>query len=235
LATTSAGVAWSAGYADGERMGFADLLRTVSNICRVVRVPVSVDLERGFGADAAAVAANAAAVIDAGAIGVNIEDGIDPETSELRPAEVVCERIAAIREIANARGVPLFIKARTDVYFLLATSAQRHFEEASDRLGKYARAGADGAFAPGLIETREIARLVAQVPLPLNVYAGYVGVPPVAQLAAAGARRISVGCGPLQGLLGRAAEMAREILERGSYDTMLTGALAAASVNELFP
>jgi 2-methylisocitrate lyase-like PEP mutase family enzyme len=234
LGTTSAGVAWSVGRPDGERMAFADLVRTVSNICRVVRVPVSVDLERGFGADAAAVAGNAAAVMDAGAIGVNIDDGIDPETSGLRPAQIVGERIAAIREVANARGVPLFINARTDVYFLPPGAPQRRFAEASDRLQHYARAGADGVFAPGLTDTREIARLVAQVPLPLNVYAGYAGVPPVAELAAAGARRISVGCGPLQGLLGRAAEMAREILERGSYDGMLNAALPAASVNGLF-
>jgi 2-methylisocitrate lyase-like PEP mutase family enzyme len=234
LATTSAGVAWSAGYPDGERMPFADLLRTLSSICRVVKVPVSVDLERGFGADAAAVARNAAAVIDAGAIGVNIEDGFDPATKALRPAHIAAERIAAIRAAASARGVPLFINARTDVYFLPAEHPQRRFEEAAERLAQYARAGADGVFAPGLTDTGEIARLVARVDRPLNVYAGYAGVPPIAQLASAGARRISVGCGPLQGLLGQAEEMAREILERGAYDRMVQGALSAANVNGLF-
>jgi len=234
LATTSAGVAWSTGYPDGERMGFADLLRTVSNICRVVKVPVSVDIERGFGADPAEVARNVAAVIDAGGIGVNIEDGIDPATNALRPARLAAERIAAIRAVANTRGVPLFINARTDVYFLPGPESPGRFEQAAERLEQYARAGADGAFAPGLTDTGEIARLVARIALPLNVYAGYAGVPPVAQLAAAGARRISVGCGPLQGLLGQAEQMAREILERGSYDGMLQSALAATSVNELF-
>jgi len=234
LGTTSAGVAWSAGYPDGERMGFADLLRTVSNICRVVALPVSVDIERGFGADAGEVARNAGEVIDAGGIGINIEDGFDPATNRLWPAQIAVERIAAIREVANARGVPLFINARTDVYFLGVQDPQRRFEEAAGRLQQYARAGADGAFAPGLTETSEIQKLAARIPLPLNVYAGYAGVPAVAQLAAAGARRVSVGCGPLQGLLGQAEEMAREILERGSYDRMLQGALAAASVNNLF-
>jgi 2-methylisocitrate lyase-like PEP mutase family enzyme len=234
VATTSAGVAWSAGYPDGQRMAFADLLRTVSNICRVVKVPVSVDIERGFGADAAEVARNVAAVMDAGGIGVNIEDGIDPATSALRPAQVAAERIAALRAVANTRGVPLFINARTDVYFLPAQAPERRLEEAVERLAHYARAGADGAFAPGLVDTSEIAKLVSRITLPLNVYAGYAGVPPVAQLAAAGARRISVGCGPLQGLLGQAEAMAREILERGSYDGMLRGALTAASVNGLF-
>ena len=120
LGTTSAGVAWSAGHPDGERMGFADLLRTVSNICRVVKVPVSVDIERGFGADAAEVARNVAALIDAGAVGINIEDGIDSATGALRPAEIAAERIGAIRAAADARGIPLFINARTDVYFLPA-------------------------------------------------------------------------------------------------------------------
>jgi 2-methylisocitrate lyase-like PEP mutase family enzyme len=235
LGTTSAGVAWSAGYADGERMAFADLLRTVSNICRVVTVPVSVDIERGFGADAAEVARNAAAVIDAGGIGVNIEDGVDPATNALWPAHISAQRIAAIRSVANTRGVPLFINARTDVYFLPASEPQRRFEEALERLAQYERAGADGAFVPGLTDPSEIARLAARVALPLNVYAGHAGVPPIAQLTAAGARRISVGCGPLQSLLGQAEEMAREILERGVYDRMLRGALDACNVNELFP
>jgi 2-methylisocitrate lyase-like PEP mutase family enzyme len=137
--------------------------------------------------------------------------------------------------VANTRGVPLFINARTDVYFLAAQAPQRRFEEAAERLAQYARAGADGAFAPGLTDPSEIARLASRIGLPLNVYAGYAGVPPVAQLAAAGARRISVGCGPLQGLLGQAEDMAHEILERGSYDGMLRDALAPASVNGLFP
>jgi 2-methylisocitrate lyase-like PEP mutase family enzyme len=234
LATTSAGVAWSAGYRDGERMPFADLLRTVSNICRVVNVPVSVDLERGFGADTAEVARNAAAVMDAGGIGVNIEDGIDPATNALRPPRIAAERVAAVRAVARARGVPLFINARTDVSFLPAEHPQRRFEETAERLAQYARAGADGVFVPGLTDPGEIGLLAARIDLPLNVYAGYAGVPKVAQLAAAGARRISVGCGPLQGLLGQAEEMAREILERGTYDRMVRGALSAATVNDLF-
>lgn len=234
LGTTSAGVAWCAGYGDGERMAFADLLRVVSNICRVAQVPVSVDVERGFGADTAEVARNVAAVIDAGAIGVNIEDGVDPATNALWPARIAAERMAAIRAVASARGIPLFINARTDVYFLPVPHPQHRFEEAAERLTQYARAGADGAFAPGLTDTREIAKLAARVALPLNVYAGYAGVPRVAHLAAAGARRISVGCGPLQGLLGQAEIMAREILERGSYDGMLRGALDASIVDDLF-
>lgn len=234
LGTTSAGVAWSAGYPDGQRMPFADLVRTVSNICRVVSVPVSVDMERGFGADSAGVGRNVVALMDAGAVGINIEDGIDPATNALRPARIAVESIAAIRAAASARGVPLFINARTDVYFLPEQEPGRRLEEAAARLASYAGAGADGAFAPGLTDPREIAALVARIGLPLNVYAGYAGVPRVPELAAAGARRISVGCGPLQGLLGQAEAMAREILERGSYDAMLRGALAATAVNALF-
>ena len=234
LGTTSAGVAWSAGYADGERMPFADLVRVVGGIGRVVNVPISVDVERGFGADASEVARHASALIDAGAVGVNIEDGFDPAAGALRPAAAVSDRIAAIRALANARGVPLFINARTDVFFLPAGHPQRRLEEATVRLREYARAGADGAFAPGLVDLGEIAKLAGAVALPLNVYAGYAGVPPVADLAAAGVRRISVGCGPLQGLLGQAEAMAREILERGRYDLMLRDALDAGSANGLF-
>ena len=234
LGTTSAGVAWSAGYADGEHMPFADLVRVVVSICRVVTIPVSVDIERGFGASAAEVARNVGALVDSGAIGVNIEDGIDAAKNALRPAQDLAERVAAIRELASARGVPLFINARTDAYFLPAPEAERRFEEAAARLESYARAGADGAFAPGLTDTNEIARLAARIGVPLNVYAGYAGVPSIGALAAAGARRISVGCGPLQGLLGQAQVMARELLTEASYDSMLRGALPVASLNELF-
>jgi 2-methylisocitrate lyase-like PEP mutase family enzyme len=234
LATTSAGVAWSAGYADGEHMPFSDLVRVVANICRVVTVPVSVDIERGFGASRAGVAANVGALVDAGAIGVNIEDGIDETTNVLRAAQDLAERVAAIRALANSLGVPLFINARTDAYFLPAPDAEQRFEDAAARLELYIQAGADGAFAPGLTDTTEIARLAARIRVPLNVYAGYAGVPPIADLAAAGARRISVGCGPLQGLLGRVQEMARELLTEARYDTMFQGALSAASLNDLF-
>jgi 2-methylisocitrate lyase-like PEP mutase family enzyme len=234
LGTTSAGVAWSAGYADGEHMPFADLVRVVVNICRVVTVPVSVDIERGFGASAAEVARNVGALVDAGAIGVNIEDGIDGTTNVLRPAQEVAERVEAIRELGAARGVPLFINARTDAYFLPAPEPERRFEDAAARLLLYARAGADGGFAPGLTNTNEIARMAERIGVPLNVYAGYAGVPPITELSAAGARRISVGCGPLQGLLGQAQVMAKELLTEGRYDSMLQGALPVASVNELF-
>jgi 2-methylisocitrate lyase-like PEP mutase family enzyme len=234
LGTTSAGVAWSAGYADGEHMPFADLIRVVASICRVVTIPVTVDIERGFGDNAAAVARNVGALIDAGAIGVNIEDGIDPATKTLRPAQQLAERIAAIRELANTRGVPVFINARTDVYFLPRAEPDRQFEDAASRLESYTRAGADGAFAPGLTDTGEIERLASRIGIPLNVYAGYPGVPTIAQLAAAGARRISVGCGPLQGLLGRAQEIAEDLLTEGRYDSMFHGALPASSVNEFF-
>lgn len=234
LGTTSAGVAWSAGYADGEHMPFADLVRVVVNICRVVTVPVSVDIERGFGASAAEVARNVGALVDAGAVGVNIEDGIDGATNVLRPAQEVAERVAAIRELGAARGVPLFINARTDAYFLPAPEPERRFEDAAARLRLYARAGADGGFAPGLTSANEIARMAARIGVPLNVYVGYAGVPPMTELSAAGARRISVGCGPLQGLLGQAQVMAKELLTEGRYDSMLQGALPVAGVNELY-
>jgi 2-methylisocitrate lyase-like PEP mutase family enzyme len=234
LGTTSAGVAWSAGYPDGEDMPFAELLRVAASVCRVVKVPVTVDAERGFGAGAAEVARNVSALMDVGAIGINIEDGFDPAAGALRPSAVVAERIAAVRAMADTRGVPLFINARTDVYFLPAGHPQRRLEEAADRLREYARAGADGAFAPGLVDPAEVTQLVARIDRPLNLYAGYAGVPPVAELFAAGARRISVGCGPLQGLLGQADRMARQILERGRYDLMVRDALDAGSANGLF-
>src|SRR5262249_48002071 len=118
IATTSAGLAWSLGYSDGERMNRRELIQACERICPVVRAPVSVDIERGFGRTPAEVCETARAMLELGVVGVNIEDGVASGTTELVPPGILAEKISAIRAVAEEVGVRLFINARTDTYFV---------------------------------------------------------------------------------------------------------------------
>lgn len=231
IGTTSAGMAWSLGYADGERMPASELLAACARICRVSAVPVSVDIESGFGDSTQAAVDVAGALIDMGVAGINIEDGTRPGTRELAPADVLCERIAAIRKL-DAR---FFINARTDAYFVPWDDPAARFEEAKRRARLYEAAGASGIFVPGMAGLDEIAGLASAVRLPVNVYAGYAGAPPAGDLARAGARRISLGCGPLQSALGLVQRIATEAFAQGRFAAMGEGMLSVGELNGLFP
>jgi 2-methylisocitrate lyase-like PEP mutase family enzyme len=231
IGTTSAGMAWSLGYADGERLPAGELLAACARICRVASVPVSVDIESGFGNNTQAVVYLARTLIDMGAAGINIEDGMRPAARELAAAEVLCERIAAIRQL-DAR---FFINARTDAYFVPWADPAARFAEAKRRARLYEAAGANGIFVPGMASLEEIAGLASAVRLPVNVYAGYAGAPSAGELARAGARRISLGCGPLQSALGLVQRIATEAFAHGRFAAMGEGMLSVGELNGLFP
>src|SRR5262245_51969308 len=114
IATTSAGMAWSLGYSDGEQLSAHELVEACARICRVVTTPVSVDIERGYGRTPAEVSATVRALLELGVVGINIEDGFTPETKELAPPGALTEKISAIRAVAEEAGAALFINARTD-------------------------------------------------------------------------------------------------------------------------
>lgn len=236
IATTSAGMAWSLGYSDGEQVPRDEFVAACARICRVVgdEVPVSVDIERGFGHTAEEVCALVRALIELGVVGVNIEDGVTPETRRLRPPHELCERIAALRALAAQMDVRVFINARTDAYFAAVDDTASRFDEALQRARLYTAAGADGIFVPGLDKPDEIARFADAIDLPLNIYAGYPGVASVTELAAAGVRRVSLGCGPLQSALGLLSRIADETFALGRYDTMTRGMASAGELNRLF-
>jgi 2-methylisocitrate lyase-like PEP mutase family enzyme len=234
IATSSAGMAWSLGQADGERVPRDELVAACARICRVARVPVTVDIERGFERNADEVCSLVRALIDLGVVGVNIEDGVSPETRQLLPPTTLCERIAALRTVADQTGVRLFINARTDAYLAPQGSRADRFETALQRAHLYAQSGADGIFVPGMDQLDDIRRFCEAIQLPLNVYAGYVGVPDVRALADAGVRRVSLGCGPLQSALGLLDRIAEEIFTLGRYDAMTERMATAADLNTLF-
>jgi 2-methylisocitrate lyase-like PEP mutase family enzyme len=234
IATSSAGIAWSLGSSDSEQISLRELLEACARICRVVRVPVSVDIERGYGKTTSEVAATVRALIELGVVGINIEDGITPGTNELAPPNILAEKISAIREVAEEAGLRLFINARTDTYLVPADDTHAGFEETVRRAQKYIAAGADGIFVPGLEKLEEMERMVRLLTRPLNIYAGYAGLPPVSELQRAGVRRVSLGCGPLQAALALARRIATETLNDGTYTAMTANMLSAADANGLF-
>jgi 2-methylisocitrate lyase-like PEP mutase family enzyme len=230
IGTTSAGVAWSLGHPDGQRVARQDALAAIRRIVRSVGVPVTADVERGLGTTPAELTETARELIDAGAVGVNLEDGRDG--GRLTPADVHVERIRAFRGVADEAGVPLFINARTDVYFLPSDDPRAQVAEVLRRAALFVAAGADGLFVPGITEPEHMAEIARAVSVPVNVYA-FAGVPSARELEALGVARVSVGCGPMQATLGLTRRIAEELRDHGTWVDMSAGALPAREVNEL--
>jgi 2-methylisocitrate lyase-like PEP mutase family enzyme len=218
IATTSAGVAWSLGVRDGADLGAERAATVIGRITEAVSVPVSADIEAGYGDSPEAVATTLAAVVSAGAIGVNLEDRRDA-SSLFEPAEQA-ERLAAARAAAN--GVPIWVNARTDVFLTGAySSVSAGVAEALRRAVRYADAGADSLFVPGLVDLAAIAEL-AGGPLPIAVMA-WPGAPTVAEFTAAGVVRVSLGAAIAQAVYGLAARAAAELFDKGTYDSNTDG------------
>lgn len=219
VATTSAGVSWTLGAADGDRLPREPAVLAVARIAGAVAVPVSADIETGYGLTADELAGTVRAVLAAGGVGINIEDsGFAP----LRPAAEQAARIAVVRSTAAAAGVPLFVNARVDTYLLRVGDPADRLAETVRRAAAYLAAGADGVFVPGVLDPAVLRELVAAVPAPLNVLAG-PGAPPVAELAALGVRRVSVGASLAEVAYGAARRAAVELLAEGTYGALAGG------------
>lgn len=191
IATSSWAVAAAQGYDDGESMPFAFVAQVVARIAGAVGIPVTVDVEGGYSDDPRVCAANVARLMDHGVVGINFEDRVVRGTG-LHSIDVQCSRIAAIRAMADARGVPLFINARTDLFLGSGIEPSEGMAEANGRAAAYARAGASGFFVPGLVDLTAIRELCSAVNLPVNVMV-MPGLARARELANAGVARISHG------------------------------------------
>jgi 2-methylisocitrate lyase-like PEP mutase family enzyme len=216
LATTSSGVAQTLGLPDGQRITRDDMLAVVARIAAAVSIPVSADLEAGYGTGPDAVAETIRLAIEVGVVGANIEDGTGQGDEPLLESSLAAERIAAAREAADATGVPFVINARTDGFLARGTGDPRAFEGAVHRANLYLRAGADCAFVPGVADVATISRLAREIDGPLNVLAG-PGTPPVRELETLGVARVSIGGAIARASLGLAKRAAEELLRRGTY------------------
>lgn len=219
VATTSCGVAWSLGYADGDRLPRELALALIGRIASAVGVPVSADIESGFGGDAAGVEETVRGVLAAGAVGINIEDSPADRSAHLRPVAEQAERIAAARRAADEADVPLFVNARTDVYLRAVGEPQERLGAALERAAAFVAAGADGIFVPGVTDLAVVAELAKNLTVPLNILTG-PGGPSVAELAEAGAARVSIG--------GRMAETAYGVVRREAREFLADGTCTPA-------
>lgn len=231
IATTSAGIAFSKGLPDGQKISPDRMMAAVAEIVQAVNVPVTADAEAGYGDGPEHAAETARNVIKAGAVGMNFEDATGRAEQLLADLEFQTERIRAIREVSREVRVPLVLNARTDVYLLQVGDPEKRYDETVKRLQAYRDAGADCVFAPGLLDRRTIGRLVSDLRCPLNILA-VPGSPSIAELKALGVKRISLGSGPMRAALGTLRRLGQEVSAEGTYSNM-SGAPLHAEMNQL--
>ncbi|NUO76102.1 MAG: isocitrate lyase/phosphoenolpyruvate mutase family protein [Lysobacter sp.] len=226
VATTSAGLAWSNGYADGDFLPLDRLYAAVESIARAIRVPLTVDAEGGYSDDPATVGATIARLGTLGAVGINLEDGAGSP-------EALCAKLERIKSACAQAGVDVFVNVRTDIYLRGLAPEGERVAATLARAQRYRDAGADGLFVPGIQQHDDIAAVVAGTPLPLNVLAR-PGLPVAAELQQWGVRRLSAGSGLSQSLYARAAELATGFLRDGDSAPLSAQAMPYPEINALF-
>ena len=229
VATTSAGVASSLGYPDGQHVSRAEMLEVVKRIAQCVSVPVSADLEAGYGD----VEETTRALVASGAVGLNIEDMDKHGGRELVRLSEQIDRIHTVRHVSGELGVGVVINARTDYYLASIGDPAKRFDAACERLRRYIDAGADCVFVPGITDEDLIRRFVEALRFPLNVLVG-PGTPPISRLKQIGVARVSVGSGVARATMGLVRRIANELKTTGEYGLLQDGAVTYDEANQLF-
>ncbi|GAC1388785.1 MAG: isocitrate lyase/phosphoenolpyruvate mutase family protein [Vulcanimicrobiaceae bacterium] len=231
VATTSAGVAFLEGFPDGERIGREAMLAGVARVTRAVSVPVTADLEAGYGESVEDAAVTARGALRAGAVGLNFEDAL-PSGDRLFEVQHQAERVRAIRSAGEAAGIHIVINARTDVYLNEIGAPAGRLEEALARGRAYHAAGADCIFVPGVIDPKTIDALVRGMGAPVSVLAS-AKAPPLAELRALGVARISLGSGPMLSALSTFRDIAMNYEKSGAFHPV-DHAFTHSEANALF-
>jgi 2-methylisocitrate lyase-like PEP mutase family enzyme len=232
IATSSAAVAFSLGYPDGQRISRDEMLEVCGRIARAVDVPVTADLEAGYGTTVKDMVETVKAAIAAGIIGMNFEDVTGDDESSFVNLPLQVEKIRAICEAAKSLGVPFVLNARTDIYLMPIGPEATRFERTVERLRAYRDAGASCLFAPGVYDRETIAKLVKAIEAPLNILAN-PACPPMAELEKIGVARVSVGSGLMRAAMGVVQRVAKEMLEKRSFETMFAGATPYIDLNRM--
>lgn len=219
IATTSGGVAWALGYADGENAPWPTVVQATERIVRVARLPVTADIEEGYADTADRLAVSVCEIIAAGVVGINLEDGTHRGAAPIRDQDEAAERIRAARKAAASVGVPIVINARTDVWQRQIGPAEGRFDEALRRCRAYLAAGADCVYPIGLKDFDTIARFVRAIDAPVNI-TGKAGMPPVAEFARIGVARISTASGPSLAAMATVRELAASLKATGTFDAL---------------
>ncbi len=232
VATTSAGVAAALGYPDGQRVQRDEMLQAVARIAKVVKVPVTADLEAGYATAPSEIADFARATVASGAVGLNFEDITGDDEASFVELNLQVEKIAALREAANSAGVPLVINARTDIFLLPIGPEESRFERTVERLRAYRKAGADCVFAPGVRDAETIGKLVKAIDAPLNILLQPGGAT-LRELEKLGVARASAGSGPHRSALTRLREVAAALHQYGDHTPLFEKNITWSETNRL--
>jgi len=224
VATTSMGIAASLGYPDCEVIQLPEMIEVITGIINAVEVPVTVDVEAGYGNNLNEIIDSAKKIIATGIIGINIEDSIDLNPLLIDEMEF-CERISAIRALSDSMDFHLVINARTDSFYTSTGSTQEKLSESIRRGNKYREAGADCIFVQPVWEKETIATLVKEINAPINILAnptiGAGVTPSISELQDLGVARVSLGSGLMKATLALIKKVANELSEKGTYNILL--------------
>ncbi len=234
IGTTSAGIAAMLGYADGQNMSLVENMDVVRRIVKNTFLPVSADIEAGYAVSTEGVVEAARAVLDAGAVGLNLEDSTGNIQIPLYDQFLQQEKIKAIREMSIDKGIHLVVNARTDAYMLSQKPADG-LREAIKRGNAYREAGADCIFVPdvGNLDKKTIEMLVKEIDAPINIIAG-TSTPPILELQEMGVSRVSVGPRPMRAVLSLLRKIAKELVTEGTYKLMMESSISYSEVNKWF-
>ncbi|MCA1899864.1 MAG: isocitrate lyase/phosphoenolpyruvate mutase family protein [Chloroflexi bacterium] len=234
IGTTSAGIAATLGYADGQQMSLVENMNVVRRIVKNTFLPVSADIEAGYANSTEGVVEAARAVLDVGAVGLNLEDSTGNAQIPLYDQFFQQEKIKAIREMSIDKGIRLVINARTDAYMLSQNSADG-LRETIKRGNAYREAGADCIFVPdvGNLDKKTIVTLVKEIDAPINIIAG-ASTPPIRELQGMGVSRVSIGPRPMRAALSLLRKIAKELMIEGTYKLMMESSISYSEVNKWF-
>ncbi|MEK3820294.1 isocitrate lyase/phosphoenolpyruvate mutase family protein [Cytobacillus sp. FSL W8-0315] len=222
IGTTSAGIAASLGYFDGQSIPLNKMVETIENIAKSVNVPVSADIEAGYGQTVEEVLETVKAVAAAGAIGINLEDGTGDPNRPIFDITSQVEKITAIKELSESRNMPLFINARTDLYWLKIGDSSTRLQEAIKRAKAYQDAGADCIFIPGLTDRKIIKKIREEISCPINLLVD-PEMPSLSELSEIGIERLSCGSVPFRATLTFLRTISEEIVNRQTFHHMTNG------------
>ncbi len=230
IGTTSAGIAFSHGYRDGQHIPPCVMVSAVQQIAEAVELGISADIESGYGTTPAQITHWVQKFVAAGAVGINLEDTKDQISKTLFSVEQQCAKIAAIRE---AISTPIVINARTDTYWLNSSNSHSQFEETIRRANAYREAGADCLFIPGVQDSRIISNLVSAINGPINILVG-PQTPPIQALQSLGVIRVSLGSGPIRAAFGLVQKIGEEIYHKGIFDHLTSHQIPYDTMNQFF-
>ncbi|KYP79263.1 isocitrate lyase/PEP mutase family protein [Ferroacidibacillus organovorans] len=233
IGTTSTGMAMALGYPDGGYLPFEMLATALENIVKSVQVPVSADIESGYGVTPEETADYVNRLLDTGIVGINIEDSVGKGDHGLFPEEFQVQRLAAIREKCETRHIPLFINARIDTFKYGGKTINELLEDTLRRATLYRQSGADCIFVFGVKDRGIMQKLVRGIHGPVNFMAGS-GMPPVNQFKAIGVSRISIGPAALKVAMGAVKQVATELFITGTYDSFSQSEMSYQELNGYF-